>query len=108
MLTVIAYAMLLVTLISVILAVMGRYRMYWIAALSSYIFSFLAGFSVGQLTVGLTFVFITLAAAHSFHWIKSSLHYMFFLLLGLIIGALLVVFVRSWLFFPFWILMNWK
>ncbi|ALX48883.1 hypothetical protein [Lentibacillus amyloliquefaciens] len=106
MFTVIAYAMLLMTLISVILAAMGRYWLYWIAALSIYIFSFLAGFSIGQLTVGLTFVFITLAAAHSFNLIHNSLHYMVFLLLGVIIGALLIVLVRSWLFWPFWIFMN--
>ncbi|SFB28641.1 hypothetical protein SAMN04488072_11340 [Lentibacillus halodurans] len=106
MLTFIAYTLLLMTLVFVVLAVMGRYQMYWAAALSNYIFSFLAGFSIGQLTVGLTFVFLMLAIAHSFNRIKNRLHYMGFLLSGLVIGALLLIFVKSWLFWPFWVLIN--
>ncbi|MFC4559006.1 hypothetical protein ACFO3D_12460 [Virgibacillus kekensis] len=76
--------------------------MYWITALATYLFSFLAGFGIGQITVGFTFVFIILAIAHSFNWIKNGMHYMAFLVSGLVIGGLAITYVDdALLFFPF-------
>ncbi|SEQ91277.1 hypothetical protein SAMN05216232_3679 [Virgibacillus subterraneus] len=105
MFTLIFYGFVLITLISVVLAIKGKPKMYWVSALCTYIFSFLGGFSIGQLTVGLTFVFIVLALAYSFNWVKSGLHYVAFLVLGFVIGGIMVVYVDdAWLFFPFSIL----
>lgn len=105
MFTFIFYGFVLITLISLVLAIKGEPKMYWGAALCTYIFSFLGGFSIGQLTVGLTFVFIVLAIAHSFNLVKSGIYYVAFLVLGLVIGGITVVYVDdAWLFFPFSIL----
>ncbi len=105
MFTFIFYGFVLFTLIAVVLAIKGEHKMYWVAALCTYIFSFLGGFSIGQLTVGLTFVFIVLALAYSLNWVKSGLHYVAFLVFGFVIGGIMVVYVDdAWLFFPFSIL----
>ncbi|WP_164669848.1 hypothetical protein [Virgibacillus doumboii] len=104
MLTYVFYTLVSVTLISVAFAIKGDHqaRLYWIAALTSYVLSFLGGFSVGQITVGFTFVFVMLAIAHSFNWVKNGLYYAGFLMLGLVIGGIMVFFVDDyWLFFPF-------
>ncbi|MGM8365961.1 hypothetical protein ACLIBG_10850 [Virgibacillus sp. W0181] len=98
--SIIAYSTLLVAIVSTILALTGKHSWYWIAAIGIYIFSFLAGFSIGQLTVGLTFVPLTLAIAHSFGWIKTNIHGIIFLGLGFLFGLLMVIYVdNAWLFF---------
>jgi len=94
-------------IIGIYLAIIGRTFFYWIAALGIYIFSFIAGFSIGQWTVGFTFVPLALAIGHSTGWIKRKTHRMIFLSSGVIIGCLLVLFVDDGsLFYPFWFFMN--
>ena len=103
--SVIAFSALIVAVVSIIFAIKGRYQFYWIAAIGIYIFSFLAGFSIGQLTVGLTFIPLILAIGYTFGWIKSKVQSLMFLCLGILIGFLMVLFVDdAWLFFPFWFL----
>jgi hypothetical protein len=100
-LTVIAYGALFLAFIPIVIAVKGRPKYYWYSALGFYIFSFLAGFSIGQITVGLTFIPLSLAIGYSIGWIKKKLHIIFFLLLGVLIGITMVLFVEDrWLFFP--------
>ncbi|WP_139822663.1 hypothetical protein [Tuberibacillus sp. Marseille-P3662] len=53
MLTIVAYSALCMTFITTIMAIKGYYYLYWIAAICIYIFSVIAGFSIGQLTIGL-------------------------------------------------------
>ncbi|UOQ87293.1 hypothetical protein [Gracilibacillus salinarum] len=102
--TVIAYSSLIIAIVSVLFAIKGRYFFYWISAIAIYVFSYIAGFSIGQLTVGLTFIPLTLAVGHSFGWIKNNIHSFMFLCLGMIVGGLLVLYIDNyWLFFPFWI-----
>lgn len=92
----------LVAILSTVAAMLGKYQYYWVAAISTYIFSFIAGFSIGQMTVGLTFVFLGLAFGTSFKWIKNTLHYIIFIGVGAWIGLLAILFVDDyWLFFPF-------
>lgn len=103
--SVIAFSAVIVAVVSIAFAIKGRYQLYWIAAVGIYIFSFLAGFSIGQLTVGLTFIPLILAIGYSFGWIKSRVHSLGFLCVGIIVGFLMVLFVDdAWLFFPFWFL----
>lgn len=81
-------------------AMAGRHQLYWISALGTYIFSFIAGFSIGQLTVGLAFIPLTLAIGHYFEWIKNRMHGFIFLFLGIVIGVLMTVYVGNVLFYP--------
>ena len=98
--SVIAYSALVAAIVSFVFAIAGRYLFYWISAISIYIFSFLAGFSIGQMTVGLTFVPLVMAIGHSFGWIKNKTHSLIFLCSGFIIGFLMVKFIGNLLFYP--------
>lgn len=101
MYTVIAYSALLIAFSSLTLALRGRHSYYWVAGLATYIFSVLAGFSVGQLTVGLTFVFLALGAGYSLKLITKRNHLAMFAGTGIFIGIMMVLFVDdAWLFYP--------
>ncbi len=100
--TVIAFSALIIAIVSTFAAIKSKYQFYWISAIGIYIFSFLAGFSIGQITVGLTFISLTLAIGYSLGWIKNKMHSRIFLCIGILIGFLLVFYVDdAWLFFPF-------
>ncbi len=106
MLTVIAFVSLLVSVTSVIFAIKGNPQLYWISAVGIYIFSFLAGFTFGQFTVGLTFVYLTLAIGYSLGRIKGKADYSMFAGVGTIIGVAIVTLVDDyWTFLPFWTLL---
>ncbi|KIL35731.1 hypothetical protein SD70_31955 [Gordoniibacillus kamchatkensis] len=101
MLTVIAYSALFIALISTILALAKYRQFYWVSAIGIYIFSFIAGFSIGQLTVGLTFVFLTLAIGHSFGWDTGKVRNLILVGIGFIIGIVAVLFIDDeYLFYP--------
>ncbi|MDQ8739173.1 hypothetical protein [Paenibacillus sp. LHD-38] len=101
MLGIVAYSSLFISLITTVLAIMGYRQLYWIAALGIYIFSIIAGFTVGQFTVGLTFVFLTLAISHSLRVLKGKLRSTLIVGFGFLLGMFMVVFVDDkWLFFP--------
>ncbi|WP_102345928.1 hypothetical protein [Bacillus sp. Marseille-P3661] len=103
--SVIAFSALVIAIVAAILAIKGKYGLYWISAVGIYIFSFLAGFSIGQMTIGLTFIPLTLAIGYSFGWIKNKIHNIIFLCIGIFAGFLMVLYVDdAWLFFPFWFL----
>lgn len=91
----------MIAIISMTLAVMEYRAFYWIAALSIYLFSSIAGFSVGQIAVGFTFIPLTLAIGYTCKWIKTDTHAILFFFAGCVIGWLMVVFVGNWLFYPF-------
>jgi hypothetical protein len=102
MFTAIAYWSLLVCVMSVIFAIKGIHQLYWISAVGIYIFSFITGFTLGRFTVGLTFVFLSLAIGYSLRRIKGKADYSLFAGVGIITGFLMVVYVGSWVFLPFW------
>jgi hypothetical protein len=103
--SIIAFSALIVAVVSIFFAIKGKYQLYWISAIGIYIFSFLAGFSIGQITVGLTFIPLTLAIGFTLGWIKNKMDSILFLCLGILIGFLMVLYVDdAWLFFPFWLL----
>jgi len=105
-LSVIAFSSLILAIASLIFAITGKHQLYWISALGIYIFSFLAGFSIGQLTVGLTFIPLTLAIGYSFGLIKNKRHSIFSLCLGTLTGTLMVIFVGNSLFYPLFSLLK--
>ncbi|QNG58310.1 hypothetical protein [Metabacillus idriensis] len=99
--SVIAFAALIISIVSTFFAIKGKHQLYWIAAIGIYIFSLIAGFSIGQITVGLTFVFLALAIGNSFNMIKNKLQFKACLGVGFLVGVLMVAFVDDyWLFFP--------
>lgn len=98
----VAFSALIVAVFSIFYAIKSNYRLYWVSAIGMYIFSFLAGFSIGQITVGLTFIPLTLAIGFSLGWIKNKIHSIITLCLGVLVGLLMVLYVDdAWLFFPF-------
>lgn len=106
MLMVIAYVSLLISIVSVIFALKGVHQLYWISAVGIYIFSFLAGFSIGQFTIGLTFIFLSIAIGYTFGRIKGKVDYSIFGGAGILLGFLIVTFVDDyWTFLPFWLLL---
>ncbi|ETT53891.1 hypothetical protein BSK66_12455 [Paenibacillus odorifer] len=105
--SIIAFIALAIAGASFIIAFRGKHRYYWISAIAIYIFSFIAGFSIGQLTVGLTFIPLALAIGLSVGWINRKSEYLVFTGLGAVIGVIVVIFVDDyWTFYPFWIFPN--
>ncbi|WP_274363677.1 hypothetical protein [Paenibacillus thermotolerans] len=103
--TVIAFSAIIIAVLSLLLAILGKRQFYWISALGIYVFSFIAGFSIGQLTVGLTFIPLTLATGISLGWLKSKADYFLTVVVGILIGVIIVTVVDDYYtFFPLWIL----
>lgn len=98
--TILFYSLFLLFIITFILAINGRPALYWIAALSIYVCSFLGGFSIGQITVGLTFIPLTLGIASVFGLMKKRYQSALFAGVGLIIGVFAVIFIGNELFYP--------
>lgn len=99
-LSVTAYGALLTAVAATMMAVRGAHHLYWVSAIATYIFSFLAGFSIGQFTVGLTFVFLTLAVGYTWGAKRAQCHGAVMVGAGLIIGFLMVALLGSRLFLP--------
>ncbi|WP_250886858.1 hypothetical protein [Bacillus sp. SM2101] len=98
--SVIVFSALILAIVSTFYAIKGKYQFYWISAIGIYIFSLLAGFSIGQMTVGLTFIPLTLAMGYFFGWIKNKVNIIIFLCLGILIGFLMVLYIDdAWVFF---------
>lgn len=103
--TITAYALLIISIVSFIIAFNGKSAYYWLAAIGMYVFSFLSGFSIGQLTVGLTFIPLTLAIAHSIGLVQRRTERAIFFTVGFMIGLCVVIFVRQLVFYPLlWLL----
>jgi hypothetical protein len=99
--TIIALAALLISFLSIRMAIRGKHKYYWIAALGSYIFSLIAGFSIGQVTVGFTFVLLSLAIGYTFRLIKDKYRLIGFVSFGILVGMMMVLIVDDfWLFYP--------
>lgn len=98
--SVIAFSALIVATVSTFFAVKGQHQLYWVSAVAIYIFSFLAGFSIGQLTVGLTFVPLALAIGYSFGWIKNNRSSIIFLCSGILFGIFIMIYAGNLLFYP--------
>lgn len=101
----IAYGTLFISIVSFIFGCYRNQHFHWLAACAMYIFSFLGGFSIGQLTVGLTFIPLTLAIGHLFHLNHTTKQRIILIVSGVVIGIVVVLFVRSVIFYPLlWLL----
>ncbi len=104
--TVVAFLALLLAVAATLLAVIVNPRFYWAAALGIYVFSFLAGFSIGQFTVALTVLFLALAVGYSSGKIRSGMQFSVFSGIGILLGIAMVAFVDDyWIFYPIWALL---
>lgn len=101
-----AYTCLLIAVVATFFAIKGHHQLYWIAAIAIYIFSFIAGFSIGQLTVGFTFILLALAIGYTFGWIKNMIQVLTFTGIGAGIGLIIVLYAGEWKFLPFFPLMG--
>src|SRR5690625_7221144 len=86
MFSIIAFSSLVIAMISTYFAIKGSSRLCWVSALAMYIFSFLAGFSIGQITVGCTFIPLALGSGYSFRWIKNKTGSMDVICCGVLMG----------------------
>ncbi|WP_088006975.1 hypothetical protein [Indiicoccus explosivorum] len=102
MLTLIAVASLMVSFIATIVAVStGNPKPYWLAVGSLYIFSMLAGFSYGQLTIAFVLILFLLAIGSSIKPIKNGLQFAAWFGAGILVSFFAVSYVDDrWLFFP--------
>jgi hypothetical protein len=99
--TLIAFSALIVSIVSTFFAIKGKHQLYWIGAIGIYIFSLIAGFTIGQITVGLTFVLLALAIGYSFNLVKNKLNLTTCVGLGFLFGVLMVFYAdHYWLFYP--------
>ncbi|MBP2018707.1 hypothetical protein J2Z79_002122 [Symbiobacterium terraclitae] len=93
------------TLVAIGLGVSGKPRWYWWAALSSYVCSFLSGYTIGLLVLSLTFVLVLLALGHSYRLIRAWWHSAAAAALGVALWWLAVLNIDDyWLFLPFTVL----
>lgn len=104
-LAVIFYGLALFSVAAISLGASGRPRWYWWAALSSYVCSFLSGFSIGLLVLSATFVLLLLALGHRLRLITAWWHSAGAFALGLGLWWIAVTQVDDyWLFLPFQLL----
>lgn len=87
MLTVIAYSVLAIALLTVFLAVRIHPYWYWLSAFSMYIFSVLGMLTIGVFTLSLSIILLVLAIAHSLKLIKNKFH----TFIAIVVGFLLWV-----------------
>jgi len=93
------------TVVAIGLGASGKPRWYWWAALSSYVCSFLSGFSTGLLVLSLTFVTALLALGHASGIIRARWHSVAATALGVALWWLAVTTIDDyWLFLPFAVL----
>lgn len=71
LLSVVAYGLGFAGLACTAVALWGRPCWYWTAGLCTYLFSVMAGFSIGPYTVSLAFIQFGLAMAHSAGWART-------------------------------------
>ncbi len=68
---VLTFGSLVITSLSILLAIEGRKWLYWVGGISMYFFSFMTGFSIGLYALGISFAIFALALAHTMKWITS-------------------------------------
>ncbi|WP_462411670.1 hypothetical protein [Neobacillus sp. Marseille-QA0830] len=92
---------LFVSILSISLALNGKKRFYWLASFGIYIFSLIAAWSIGRITVGLTFVYLALAIGYSLNLVKNKIQITIWSGMGSLVGLVTVFFIDdAYLFFP--------
>ena len=101
LLSLLVFFLLGLTIVAIVLAVMHSHHWYWVAALASWNFSFLTGFSIGLYAFSVTVVVMLLALGHLLGVIHQAWHSVLAVASGLALWAVLIATVDDyWLFFP--------
>jgi hypothetical protein len=91
----------IITIALVGLSVIKPLRFLWPAVFTSWLFSFLTSWSIGQYTLSLTFILLAFAILHSGGWHRQIRLRIGALAAGLLVWAVLHQLVDDyWLFFP--------
>ncbi|MFD1416946.1 zf-HC2 domain-containing protein [Oceanobacillus jeddahense] len=99
--SVLAYVLLASSLFIFIWKVDGKSKKYWISAIFMYVFSALAGFSIGLYTVAIAFILFSLAIGHSFGKIKKRRHAIISIVIAIIIWWIVIhLYNGFWIFYP--------
>jgi|GEM_PF-1911158 len=99
--SILAYLMLAVTGLAVWLAVKGDKKYYWVGGIAMYFFSFIAGFSIGLLTLSISFVLLALAITHRMRWVNNSWHSVATVIVAIVAWGGSVNFIDDyWFFLP--------
>jgi hypothetical protein len=89
------------TIVAIGLAVSVSRRFLWLAALSSWLLSFLGSFSIGLYTLVITFVTLALAIGFTTGWIRGYIGELLAAASGIVSWACAVRWIDDyWLFFP--------
>ncbi|ARU60957.1 hypothetical protein CBW65_07560 [Tumebacillus avium] len=82
-------------------ALIKNRKYFWWAALSSYVFSFFASWSIGLFTLVFTFIFLIFAAGFTFGWYKKAWHSVASVPLGILLWYPAFKYIDdAYLFFP--------
>src|SRR5690606_7766535 len=96
----IAFTVLAMFVVALAQAAGGNGRWYWYSSLCAYIFSCLAGFSIGLLTLVFVLILLSLAIGHSLNHITSWKDTLFFTAAGIITWCIVLITIKSWIFSP--------
>lgn len=89
------------TFAAIVYAILKTYHWYWVAAVASWIASFLSGFSIGLYVFSVTVVVTVLALGYTCGVIRRGWQALLAAVGGLVLWAVLIVYVDDyWLFFP--------
>lgn len=94
-----AFAMLVAAFITVVLAIKKGPGWYWLTGVFMYLFSYLAGFSIGLYTLSFTFVFWALGFVYSLRLVKRFWHADLAVIIGLAGWYLCIIYVDDYFLF---------
>ncbi len=101
LLSLLFFFLLSLTITAIMLAVVKTYHLYWVAAVASYIASFVSGFSIGLYFFSVTVVVTVLALGYTSGVIRHWWQALLATVGGLVLWVVLIVNVDDyWLFFP--------
>ncbi|WP_078380741.1 zf-HC2 domain-containing protein [Sutcliffiella halmapala] len=99
--SVLAYLLLGTSLLVFLWKVDSKSKKYWISGICMYLFSALAGFSIGLYTLSIAFILFTLAIGHSFGRIKKLHHSIISIVIALVLWCIAInIYGGFWAFYP--------
>lgn len=99
--SVLAYLLLGTSLLVFLWKVDSKSKKFWISGICMYLFSTLAGFSIGLYTLSIAFILFTIAIGHSFERIKKQHHSIISIVVALVLwGIAINIYGGFWVFYP--------
>lgn len=99
--SVLAYTLLGASLLVFIWKTDGKGKKYWISGTFMYMFSALAGFSIGLYTLVIAFILFSLAIGHSFDKIKKRRQVIISIVVAIVVWVIVInIYNGFWIFYP--------